>query len=85
MIKDQNRAPVGPPRFDPEEHLCSPSPSGNGWGRGFMAQISIFEYFFWNAQRAVFTRRSHGMDAAASRTVTGTESAGNAKGVLYDN
>ena len=41
-----------------------------------MAPISI---------RAVFTRRSHGMDAAAPSAVIGTESAGNAKGVFYDN
>jgi hypothetical protein len=45
----------------------------------------FFEYFYRNTLRTVFTRRSHGMDAAAQRTVIGTESAGNAKGVFYDN
>jgi len=50
-----------------------------------MAQISIFEYFLWNTLRAAFARSSHGMDAAASKAVIGTENAGNAKGVFYDN
>ena len=45
----------------------------------------FFECFLRNTRRAVFARRSHGMDAATLKAVIGTEGAGNTKGVLYDN
>ena len=77
--------PVGPPRFDPEEHSMLPLTFRERVGSRVHGTNFHFEYFLWNTLRAVLTRRSHGMDAAAPKAVIGTEDAGNTKGVLYDN
>jgi len=58
---------------------------GTGGVEGSWHKFPFMSISLWNTLRAVLARRSHGMDAAASKAVTGTEGAGNAKGVLYDN
>jgi len=72
------RAPVGPPRFDPEElwgltQQSSPSPFRERVGRGFKGtNLYIIEYFYRNTRGSVRMYGSHGMDAAAPKAVSGT-------------
>ena len=71
--------PVGPPRFDPEEHTMFPlTLPGTGGSRvqGHESYIFFLGFFLW---------KDSGKDAAALIAVEGTAGAGNAKGVFYDN
>ena len=85
--------PVGPPRFGPEEHFMFPlTIPGTGGSRvqGHESQIFYMEFFFWRNSAGETLRHlcfafHPGMDAAALKAVEGIASAGNAKGVFYDN
>ena len=96
MKRIRIRAPVGPPRFGPEEFLGLSlmfplTLPGTGGSR--VQRHELFPKGFFPIGKIPKLKRygiyaeafHHGMDAAALNAVNGTAGAGNAKGVFYDN
>ena len=92
MKKDQNTCARRASTFGPEEHnmfpLTLPGTGGSRvQGTNF---ILLHEVFHWKTPKVkccgIYAVMFHsGMDAAALKAVEGIASAGNAKGVFYDN